>query len=329
MPMSAQTARTPKKRAAAAPRMDDADLQIPLVRGVAITSPDRVLYPSVGVTKVELARYVDAVADLMLPHVADRPLTVVRCPAGAAAHCFYQRHLGKTPAPAGVEVVDVRFGSNPEPTFVVRDGAGLVGLVQIGVLEIHPWGCAPDEPERPDRIVFDLDPGPGLTLHDVVVAAHDVKERLAAVGLASFVKTTGGKGVHVVAPLTGDDTWDDVHEWTRAFAEEMSDDAPDKYTANMRKSVRGGRIYVDWGRNGRGATSVGPYSMRQRAGATASLPIPWRDVDDGLDLDAYDVRTVPALLQKRRADPWAGFFSVAQALPARPATTTSKRRGKR
>jgi bifunctional non-homologous end joining protein LigD len=325
MPTTAPIPRAPRARPRP-PRLDDADLRLTLVRGVAITSPDRVLYPSVGVTKAELARTVDVVAELMLPHVAHRPLTIVRCPAGSGKHCFYQRHLGKTPAPAGVEVVDVRFGSNPEPTFVVREAAGLVGLVQMGVLEIHPWGCGADEPERPDRIVFDLDPGPGLSLHDVVVAARDVRDRLAAVGLTSFVKTTGGKGLHVVAPLTGDDDWDDVHAWTRAFAERMSEDAPDKYTANMRKNVRGGRIYVDWGRNGRGATSVAPYSMRARAEATMSMPIPWRLVNDDLDLDAFTVRTGPEHVARRKSDPWADFFAVQQALPA---AKTGRTRGKR
>ncbi len=269
-----------------------------------------------GLTKKDLALYVEGVADLMLPHVADRPLTVVRCPGGFGEHCFYQRHLGKTPAPPGVQGVDVRFGSNPEQTFVVRDAAGLVGLVQLGVLEIHPWGARRNEPERPDRVVFDLDPGPALTFQDVVAAARDVRRRLDDASLSSFVKTTGGKGLHVVVPLSGHDTWDDVHDFARDFAVAMAEELPDLYTANPRKAKRAGRSYIDWGRNARGATSVGVYSMRARESAPVSMPIPWSAIVDDLDPTVFTVPTVPLGLRRRRVDPWEGFFDVQQALPA-------------
>ena len=285
------------------------------VAGVRISNPHKILYPGQGITKGELADYYVAVADHMLPHIARRPITMVRCPMGQETKCFYQRHAG-----SGVpeQLREVTIPGFDEPYLYVEDVAGLVAMVQMGVLEIHPWGVTADRPDRADRIVFDLDPAEGLGFEAVITAAKEVRRRLKAIGLESFVKTTGGKGLHVVAPIEPTVGWGEVKSFAKGLSAEMAADAPDLYLTKVSKAERTGRIFIDYLRNDPTSTAVAPYSTRSRAGAPVAMPLRWDEVKPGLDPCDYTVSTVPALLAKRRSDPWAEMLTIRQDLPALP-----------
>lgn len=290
------------------------------MEGVRLTSPEKVLYPEQGITKGELAEYYIAVADRMLPHLARRPLSLVRCPAGSSKACFFQKHVGSG-VPAGVHRIEIPdgVGTADHPAGVstylwVDDRQGLVALAQMGVLEIHPWGSRIDRLETPDRLVFDLDPAPGLGWEAVVEAARAVRDRLAALGLASFLKTTGGKGLHVVVPVAPRHDWSVVKPFARAVAAGIAQAAPARFTINMAKKARTGRIFLDYLRNGRGATAVAAYSTRARSGATVSMPLAWRELSPRLDPRDFTILTVPKLLARRRTDPWAEIDAMPQDL---------------
>jgi bifunctional non-homologous end joining protein LigD len=278
--------------------------------GVRLSSPDKVLYEEQGITKSELAEYYIAVAHRMLPHVARRPVTLVRCPTGSEKKCFYQRHVASGVLPQLKEVTVPGFD---EPYLYIEDEAGLVAAVQMGTLELHPWGVTVEQPDRPDRLIFDLDPSEGLGFDAVIAAALDVRERLTALGLTSFAKTTGGKGLHVVVPILPDTEWRAAKAFTKSLAELMSQDRPDLYLARISKAEREGRIFIDYLRNDPTSTAVGPYSTRSRPGAPVSLPIEWDQVAPGLDPGAYNVRTVPGIIAGN-FDPWAGMREVRQSL---------------
>lgn len=291
-----------------------------VIEGVRLTNPDKILYAAQGITKRALAEYYVAVAAAALPHMARRPLSLVRCPEGSDEACFFQRHVGSG-VPDEVRRVEIPDGSGTaehekgSSTYLwIDDLAGLVALAQMGVLEIHPWGCTIDRLETPDRLVFDLDPGPGVAWERVVEAAFEVRDRLAALGLESFVKTTGGKGLHVVAPIEPRHDWSVVKPFARAFAARMAEDAPDRFTIAMAKKARGSRIFVDYLRNGRGATAVAAYSTRARRGATVSLPIAWSELGPRLDQRAFSLLTVPELIARRGSDPWGKLGEIRQEL---------------
>ncbi|MGE0007991.1 MAG: DNA ligase D [Parvibaculaceae bacterium] len=279
-----------------------------------LTHPDRILWPEDGITKQGLAEFYADIADWILPHVTGRVLSLVRCPGGVGRSCFYAKHVWEGASPA-FEQVDV---GEAEPMLAIRDLDGLLGLVQANVLEIHPWGSRVENLERPDRIVFDLDPGPDVAWEEVIAAAVEVRDRLKALGLASFVKTTGGKGLHVVSPIAPEAPWDRVKAFTKAFAEAMAADSP-KYLAVMTKARRKGRIFVDYLRNGRGATAVAAYSTRARTGAAVSVPLTWSELGTGIRADHFTIDNLRQRLGHRRRDPWAGFFSLRQKLPRRSA----------
>ena len=285
------------------------------VEGVRLSSPDKILYPEQGITKAALADYYVAVAPRMLPHVAFRPVTMVRCPTGRGTKCFYQRHAG-----SGVpeQLGEILVPGFEEPYLFIRDVAGLVAMVQMGVLEIHPWGVTNAHPDKADRIVFDLDPDEGLSFDDVIRAAHEVRERLAALGLTSFVKTTGGKGLHVVVPVEPTAAWGEVKSFAKGVSKEMAADAPDKYLTKISKAERAGRIFIDYLRNDPTSTAVAPYSTRSRSGAPVAMPLLWEQVKAGLDPCDYLVTTVPALIAKQKSDPWANVLEVKQRLPESP-----------
>ena len=278
--------------------------------GVRLSSPDKVLWEEQGVTKSDLADYYLAVAGRILPHIARRPVTVVRCPTGAEKKCFYQRHAASGVLPQLKEVLIPGFD---EPYLYIEDEAGLIAAVQMGTLELHPWGVTVAEPGKPDRLIFDLDPSEGLGFDTVVAAALDVRARLEALGLASFCKTTGGKGLHVVVPIDPDTEWREGKAFTKALADRMALERPDLYLARISKAEREGRIFIDYLRNDPTSTAVGPYSTRSRPGAPVSLPIAWEQVAPGLDTSAFNVRTVPGLIAGA-ADPWAGIAEVRQSL---------------
>ena len=281
------------------------------VEGVRLSNPDKVLYPEQGITKSDLADHYVAVAERMLPHVARRPITMVRCPTGRQKKCFYQRHAGSG-VPEQIERVTVP--DFDDPYLFIRDLPGLIALVQMGVLEIHPWGVTVERPDRPDRVIFDLDPGEGTGFEAVVTAALDVRERLEALGLASFVKTTGGKGLHVVLPIAPDHPWPEVKGWAKALSERMAADAPDRYLTKIGKAEREGRIFIDFLRNDPTSTAVAPYSTRARPGAPVAMPLAWDAVSPGLDPQLFSVKTAAGHIA-RTSDPWADMGRGAQRLP--------------
>lgn len=282
------------------------------IHGVRLTSPEKVLFAGQGVTKRELAEYSAAVADAILPHLAGRPLTLLRCPSGAERECFVQRRASDS-IPDAVHRVEIPDEEGGATHLEVDSLRGLLSLVQLGVLELHTWGARRDRLDRPDRLVLDLDPAPDLPFSAVVDAALQLRERLASLGLESFVKTTGGKGLHVVAPLVRRHSWDDVREFSHALAVGLERREPRRFLASASKADREGRIYVDYLRNGWAATAVAAYSTRARPGAPVSVPLAWSELAGDLRPQALNVRTVPERLASR-GDPWAGYGALRQSI---------------
>jgi len=280
---------------------------------IKLTHPDRVYWPDAGVTKEGLADYYAEVWRYMAPFVVGRPLSLVRCPNGIAGECFFQKHAWQGLSRSIRPVHDPKDTSD-EPILVIDDFAGLIGLVQAGVLEIHPWGSSLAALEQPDMIIMDLDPDASVSWSEVTAAAHEVRDRLAQNGLTSFIKTTGGKGLHVVAPLRPEADWDAVKAFTKRIADGMTADSPDRYVATVTKAKRRGKILVDYLRNGRGATAVGPYSTRSRPGATVSMPLTWDEVDSGIGPSYFNVTNTPTRLAGLTQDPWRDFRKAAAPL---------------
>jgi bifunctional non-homologous end joining protein LigD len=284
---------------------------------VTLTHPERILYPDAGISKGELADYFTAVAAWLLPDLIGRPLSLVRCPDGVGAGCFYQKHAHDLPQ-EGLARVPVREENGRQQQYVaVVSFEGVLNLLQAGVIELHTWGSHATALARPDRLVFDLDPHEGLAFTEVIRAAQEVRARLADLGLDSFVKTTGGKGLHVVAPLLPEQDWEAAKAFSRALAGQMATSAPGRYVVQSSKAQREGRIFIDYLRNTRGATVITPYGARARPQATVATPLAWEELDDhGLRPQQFTVRTVPARLQEWPRDPWAAYFTTQQALTA-------------
>jgi len=285
------------------------------IAGVRVTHPARVLFEELGLTKEALARYYDEVSEWMLPDLRQRPLSLVRCPEGPEEGCFYQKHIGAT-WPAEIERVTIPESAG-EGVYAVANSAGaVVGLVQRGVIELHVWGATVRDLDKPDRMVFDLDPDPAVAWRDVMAAAHLVRERLADLGLESFVKTSGGKGLHVVVPLAARHEWDEVKSFSRAFAEHLAADEPGRFTAKLAKRERVRRIFVDYLRNAPGSTTVAAYSVRARSGAPVSAPLQWDEVGGRLKPASFHAGNVVRRLQGLRSDPWKTFRRTPQTLTA-------------
>jgi bifunctional non-homologous end joining protein LigD len=277
--------------------------------GVRLTHPEKELWP--GITKHDLAAYWRDIADHALPAIAHRPLALVRCPDGIEGQHFFQKHPGVGTAP------QLRGGEADGAPYLAIDGIeGLYGATQMGAIELHSWGSSLADPLHPDRLVFDLDPGEGVGMAAIVAAAQDVRERLASVGLASWCRTSGGAGLHVVAPLKPQAGWDEARAWCRGFAEAMVRDAPDLYVAQVSKQKRRGHILIDWLRNGLGSTAIASFSPRARPGAGVATPLAWKDVNAKLDVSKYTLHTVPGRLRALKFDPWKGFDASTQVLPA-------------
>lgn len=289
------------------------------VGGVRISSPDEVLYPGQGITKRELAEYYHAVAPRMLPHLRGRPLTLVRCPEGEGQDCFYQRHASERGPLAELDRVALTGPDGTTSEYLVANRRrDPLSLAQMRVLEVHVWNARADRPDRPDRLVLDLDPGPGVGWRLIRDAALGFRERLEALGLASFVKTTGGKGLHLVVPLARRHAWEPVRQLARALAFAAAQDEPDRFLAQASKAARGGRIYVDYLRNGWGASIVSAFSTRARPGAPVSTPLSWDELRAGAEPGDFTVRTVPERLAAQTADPWEGYAAAArQGIPPR------------
>lgn len=279
---------------------------------VRLTHPERILWAEPGITKQGLADFYIEIADWVLPHISGRVLSLLRCPSGVEAKCFFAKHAwaGLTDA---VERVNV---GEKDPMLAIHDLGGLLELVQAGVAEIHPWGSRVEKLEFPDRLIFDLDPGDDVPWGSVVDAARDVRSRLQKIGLESFLKTTGGKGLHVVVPVAPVVGWDDAKAFTATFAETMAREQPGRYVATMAKRVRHGRILIDYFRNGRGATAVAAYSTRGRPGATVSVPLAWDELSESLKSDHFTVGNLRPRLDFLKDDPWPGFFELKQKIPA-------------
>ena len=279
-----------------------------------LTHPERVLYPEQGLTKRDLALFYEQITEWILPHVAERPLSLFRCPEGRGKECFFQKHAG-TGVPEHLKPVMITEEKTRREYLFVDDQKGLISLAQMGVLEIHPWGSRIRRPDEPDRLIFDLDPGPGVSWPRVVEGARRARRLLEDLGLTPFVKTTGGKGLHVVVPLTPRQSWAVVKEFSRAIALEMVRRFPEEYTATLSKADRIGKIFIDYLRNSRGATAVAAYSTRARLGAPVSTPLTWKELGTGVLSDHYTVENLPKRLHTLAKDPWEGYFKARQAIP--------------
>ncbi len=277
---------------------------------VTLTHPDRVYWADAGISKRDLAEFYVGIWKWMRPHVVGRPIALLRCPEGAAGQCFFQKH-----ASMGISTEHLHLVAEKGDKIIsIDDLAGLISLVQAGVLEVHTRGTTVADRERADRLVFDLDPGPGTGWKDVVAAAREVHARLDRVKLKSFLKTSGGKGLHVVVPIKPT-PWAAAKDFAHDVAAAMAADDPGRYTAAAAKSKRNKRIFIDYLRNSREATAVAPYSTRARPGAPVSTPLDWSELGTLKSANQYTVRNLPGRLARLRKDPWANIGRVKQTLP--------------
>jgi bifunctional non-homologous end joining protein LigD len=282
------------------------------VASVRITHPDRVLWAEAGITKLDLARYYAAIAPRLLAQAGDRPLSLVRCPSGAGGACFFQRHVadGMSSHVHGVKIAGRGDGKD---YIYVNDAEGLVSLVQMGAIEFHAWNATVDAIKSPDRLIFDLDPAPDVSWQEVKNAALDVRTNLKKLGLVAFLKTTGGKGLHVVVPFARGRTWSEAKSFARAFSEAMAVHEPERFTVNSRKAARKGRIFLDYLRNDETASAVAAYSVRARPGAPVSMPIDWKELSKLKTAAHFGIKEALA----RRTDPWKNIEKAGrQALPS-------------
>lgn len=291
------------------------------VGGVTITHPEREVFGEGGPTKGEVAAYYEAVASRMLPELRGRPLSLVRCPQGTTGQCFFQKHhsdkLGEH-----VKAVTLREKDGGEAEYIyVDDVAGVLELVQMNTLEFHPWGARADKPDKPDRLIFDLDPATGVAWKDIVAAAREIRDRLAETKMESFVRTSGGKGLHVVAPFRRGPSWEAVKAFCEGIADAMVADKPQRYIAQASKAKREGLIFIDWLRNTRGATSVTGWSLRARHGAPVAMPVRWDEIARLKGGAAFDLKKALKRANSADADPWADIATLKQSLPWRTSSS--------
>ncbi|MDR6951334.1 bifunctional non-homologous end joining protein LigD [Ancylobacter sp. 3268] len=291
-----------------------ADRSMPASK-VTLTHPDRLYWPEDGVTKQGLADYYAQIWRFIAPFVVARPLALLRCPDGIAKACFFQKHAWRGINKAIRQVSDPK-DKGGDSLLSIRDLDGLIALVQAGTLEIHPWGAPLGGLEKPDMLIFDLDPGDGVGWPQMVAAARAVRDRLQADGLTALVKTSGGKGLHVVVPLAPKAGWPAAKAYAKALADAMAAEQPDDFISVATKARRNGRIFIDYLRNARGATAVAPYSSRARPGAAVSLPVGWEELDQLTGAAQFTIANAPTRLAERTADPWEDFRAAAVPLPA-------------
>lgn len=279
---------------------------------VRLTSPDKELWPEAGITKQDLANYYAAHTDLILPHLKDRPLSIVRCPEGAGGECFFQKHHNPS-TPDDIETVGIREKDGTTAQYlVIRSQKALIGAAQIGGLELHVWGCRADAIEKPERIVFDLDPDEDLDFSHVHRAAVEVRDVLDSLGLASFPMLSGGKGVHVIVPIARRSSWSDVKTFAKGVADRLAETAPDRYVSNMSKKKRRGRIFIDYLRNERGSTAIVPFSPRRKPGATVATPVSWAELPKMKTAGAFTILTLDKRLGAQQSHPWKGYAQSAK-----------------
>jgi len=285
------------------------------VAGVVISHPNREIFPGLGIIKEQLAEYYVAVAEWLLPEIESRPLSLLRCPTGAQKECFFQKHF--TIGMKSIERIGIKEKSGAGEYLVAHTIHDVVAIVQEGVIEFHPWGSRADDPDKPDRMIFDFDPDPGVKFPHVVDSAIAMRDFLAKLGLESWPKTTGGKGLHVVVPLKRGIGWTVLKDFARAVAAAFVEADPKTYTINPLKRERVGKIFIDYLRNDRGSTAVAGYCVRARPNAGVAMPLAWSDMKPGLDPKKYDIKTVPRLLHARRQDPWRGLYKSRQTIAAK------------
>ncbi len=284
-----------------------------VVSGVRLTNPERVYYPEARLTKRDIAAYYAYIVDWILPHVVRRPLSVLRMPRGVEAQGFFQKHLNES-LPDAISGVEIEEGGARQRYICIADETALITLVQLGTLELHPWGARADKPNRPDLMTFDLDPGDGVAWPVAIEAAQGLRYELDQCGLQSFVKTSGGKGLHVVVPLTRRHTWEDVKDFSRRVVLRIAAAAPKHFVTTSSKTARKGKIYLDYLRNAQGATSVAAYSTRARPGAAVSTPVSWDELPTVPGPTHFTVMNVPQRLAALSADPWDGYETVRQSI---------------
>jgi bifunctional non-homologous end joining protein LigD len=306
-----------RKKGNAMPKTGRSKVGEKATKGLAITHPDRVLDAESGMTKQQLAEYYEAVAENLLPQIADRPLSIVRCPDGNSKPCFFQKHVGFG-LPAGIKTVSIRNRKShdkKEDYLTVDSSEGLVGLAQMGVLEIHTWGSHNESLEHPDRVVFDLDPDAAIQWKTLAETAREFKRKLAKLGLVSFVKSTGGKGLHVVVPIRPDHEWPAIKQFAHGLALELERENPELYVTKMTKATRKNRIYLDYLRNDREATSVAPYSPRARSGVPVAMPLRWSELS-AAEPPSFHVLDFAKWKSRLRHDPWDEMLQIKQRIPA-------------
>jgi len=278
-----------------------------------ITNPDRILFSNPPITKFELAEFYDTISEWILPYIINRPLTLLRCPSGHHQDSFYQKHLSAG-SPKSLYPINVAEHGKPENYLYIKNKDGLLGLVQLGVLEIHPWGARIDHLEKPDMIIFDLDPAPDVEWKKVIAAAKLMRNELNKLKLTSFVKTTGGKGLHIVVPIKTHYGWDEIKTYAHTFVQYIVSLKPDSYISVMTKAKRPGKIFLDYLRNQREATAIAPYSTRAREGAPVATPLSWDELSGKIRSDTFTIQNLPQRLAKLKKDPWQGFFEIKQQI---------------
>jgi bifunctional non-homologous end joining protein LigD len=288
----------------------------PTFHGIKLSNPGKVYYPGAGLTKLDIAKYYETVAPFILPYAVKRPISLVRCPDGIEGQRFFQRHAMKGMSTA-IKQIPIPGGESKKPYLYIDDEEGLFGLIQIGTLEIHDWGVSIAHVSEPDRLVFDLDPDEDLDLGTLKAATLEVREFLEDLGFKSFLKSTGGKGLHLVAPLAPKLGWDTVKAFAKAIADALVSARPDRYTANPLKKTREGKIFVDYLRNQRGGSAIVNYSTRAKEGAPVACPLRWDELKGLKAAAPYTAKTLPARLKAIKRDPWEGYSSTRQSITAK------------
>lgn len=306
----AKRSKAPPARTKLAADYDQKKLQF---AGVRLTSPDKLLYPDSGITKLELANYFKAAAPWMLPHLQERPLVLLRGPDGHLQKSFYQKHPGKGTDPH-LQQLQIAEGGKAAPYLWVKDEQGLIALAQMAALEIHAWGSRIDQVEKPDRLTFDLDPDAEVSWSRVVQSARQIREFLQGLQLESFLKATGGKGLHLVVPIARRHDWEECKAFCKLVADAVVRADSARYTANPSLAARRGKIYLDYLRNARGATAIVPYSTRARFDAPIAVPLAWRELTTRRRGDSYTLRTIGKRLATLKRDPWEGIAKLSQSL---------------
>ncbi|HEV7390280.1 MAG TPA: DNA ligase D, partial [Burkholderiales bacterium] len=309
----AQSASIGKAKANSTPKSQTASDDANTVAGIKLSNPTKLLYPEAGITKLDLARFYEGISEWILPHLRNRPLTLVRCPNGWQKTCFFQKHPDAK-VDSVLERIIVQESNGPTLYMMANTVSALVALVQMGALELHPFGSSAPKLQCPDRIIFDFDPDDSVSWDTLVESVHLLKTLLEELGLKTFIKTTGGKGLHVVVPIRPTFGWDEIKNFTKAIAELLVQSFPDRFVATMTKSKRTGKIFVDYLRNADGATAVSAYSLRARAHAPVATPVSWDELDHDIRRDYFNAKNISQRLKTLNKDPWAGFFDLDQAV---------------